>query len=120
MKESKTELAAHISKRGGRLSVPAKNWASLHVMNSMSAFPLQVLLIPKHSTPCMEQNLFSLLILLYPKNPEIKLGILVGFFSTGGSLVNYTMKCWQQPAWELLTGQRYLPLPQRQKQIQVM
>lgn len=43
--ESKTEVGTHISIGG--IVCPSQNWASLHVMNSLSAFPLQVLLIPK-------------------------------------------------------------------------
>lgn len=91
--ESKREVGTHISTGG--IVCASQNWASLHVMNSMSAFPLQVLLIPKHCTPCMQQYLFPLLCCPLPKESRIKFGKFV--FFTGGSLANYMMNCWREP-----------------------
>lgn len=44
--ESKTEVSTHIST--GRIACLSQNWAFLQVMNLMSAFTLQILLILKH------------------------------------------------------------------------
>ena len=91
--ESKTEVGTHISMGG--IVCPSQNWASLHIMNSMSAFPLQVLLIPKHCTPRMQQYLFSLLHSPLPQQSRNKVWKV--FLFTGGSLANYMMNCWRQP-----------------------